>query len=178
MSKNIYCVGKLNKNQTIMEVGIENNKEREKSAPAKRVDIVRIQIIKESSVLYKDRKVSSPSDTYNLIKGFLERSDREQLIVCSLDTKNQPTNINVVSIGTLDSSLVHPRELFKPAILSNAASIIVAHNHPSGDPQPSSEDINITNRLKECGKILGIDLIDHIIIGDERFVSLKEKGIL
>jgi len=178
MSKNIYCIGKIKENQTTLEVALENNKEPIKPAPAKRVDIVRIQIIKESSMLYKDRKVSSPSDAYILTKGFFECADREQMIVCSLNTKNQPITINVCSVGTLNSSLVHPRELFKPVILSNAASIIIAHNHPSGDPEPSSEDINITNRLKECGKLLGIELIDHIIIGNERFVSLKEKGIL
>lgn len=178
MSKYIYCIGKLKGNQTIMEVALENNKEPIKSGPAKRVDIVRIQIIKESSILYKDRKVASPNDAYNLTKKFFECADREQMIVCSLDTKNQPITINVCSIGTLNSSLVHPREIFKPVILSNAASIIVVHNHPSGDPEPSPEDVNITHRLKECGKLLGIDLVDHIIIGDERFISLKEKGIL
>jgi len=178
MSKNIYCIGKIKDNQTTLEVALKNNKEPIKAAPAKRVDIVRIQIIKESSMLYKDRKVGSPKDAFNLMKGFFEFADRELMIVCSLDTKNQPITINVASIGTLNSSLVHPRELFKAAILSNAASIIVAHNHPSGNPEPSSEDMNITNRLKECGKLLGIELIDHIIIGDERFASLKEKGIL
>jgi len=178
LSKSIYCIGKKIGTQLIMEVAVESAKESEKSAPAKRVDVVRIQIIKESSILYKARKVTYPSDAYDLTKGFFEFADREQMIVCSLDTKNQPLTINVVSIGTLNSSLVHPRELFKPAILSNAASIIIAHNHPSGDPEPSSEDINITHRLKECGKLLGIELIDHIIVGDERYISLKDKGIL
>lgn len=178
MAKNIYVIGKIKGNNTIMDVALVNNKEPKKSEPSKRVDVVRIQIIKESSILYKGRKVSSPSDAYNLTKGFFECADREQMILCSLNTKNQPLTINVVSIGTLNSSLVHPREIFKPAILSNAASIIIAHNHPSGDPEPSSEDINITHRLKECGKLLGIELVDHVIIGDEKFVSLKEKGIL
>lgn len=108
----------------------------------------------------------------------MEESDREQLLVCCLDAKNQPTAINVVSIGNLNSSIVHPREAFKPAILSNSASIILFHNHPSGDPTPSKEDTNITDRLKECGDILGIKLIDHIIIGDNSYCSLKEKGII
>jgi DNA repair protein RadC len=177
MSKNIYCIGKLNKDQMVLEIALKNSTETKKSTP-KRVDVVTIKMVKESSVLYKNRKVTSPSDAYSLIKEFLDCADREQLIVCSLNTKNQPTTINVVSIGTLNSSLVHPRELFKAAILSNAASIILYHNHPSGDPEPSTEDVNITHRLKECGKLLGIELVDHIIIGDERFVSLKEKGIL
>ncbi|MDT8716242.1 DNA repair protein RadC [Clostridium sp. 19966] len=135
-------------------------------------------MIKESSILYRNRRVNSPNDAYELVKEFLEGTDREQLIVCSLDTKNQPTTINVVSIGTFNSSLVHPRELFKPVILSDAASIIVSHFNPSGDHSTSSEDINITNRIKECGKLLGIDLLDHIIIGDDRYISLKEKGVV
>lgn len=99
------------------------------------------------------------------------------MILLCLDSKNQPTAINTVSIGCLNSSIVHPREVFKVAILSNSASIIVYHNHPSGDIKPSKDDINITQRLKESGKILGIDLIDHIIVGsNEMYYSFKEKG--
>lgn len=145
----------------------------------KRVDIVSIKMVKEKSIKYENRKITSPSDAEVLCRSFLGDSDREQLIAISLDTKNQPTNINVVSIGSLNSSIVHPREVFKLAILINANSIIIAHNHPSGDATPSREDINITKRLKECGELIGINLIDHIIIGDEgSFTSLKEKGII
>jgi DNA repair protein RadC len=178
MSKHIYCIGKKKNNQSILNVALGGNELNKKIIPAKRVDIVSIRMVKEGSLLYKNRNITSPNDAYNLIKEFLESSDREQLIVCCLDTKNQPTAISIVSIGSLNSSIVHPRELFKSAILSNAASIIVAHNHPSGNPEPSSEDINITKRLNECGNLLGIDLIDHIIIGDVSYVSLKEKGII
>lgn len=146
---------------------------------AKRVDIVSIKMVKEKSISYENRKISSPDDAQYLCRRFLDELDREQLIVVSLDTKNQPTSIHVASIGSLNSSIVHPREVFKVAILSNANSIIIAHNHPSGDPTPSKEDISITQRLKEVGKLIGIDLIDHIIIGEEkRFTSLKEKGLL
>lgn len=146
---------------------------------AKRVDIVSIKMVKEKSISYENRKISSPDDAQYLCRRFLDELDREQLIVVSLDTKNQPTSINVASIGSLNSSIVHPREVFKVAILSNANSIIIAHNHPSGDPTPSKEDISITQRLKEAGKLIGIDLIDHIIIGEEkRFISLKEKGLV
>ncbi|MDB1949625.1 DNA repair protein RadC [Clostridium tertium] len=144
----------------------------------KRVDIVSIKMVKESSFFYRNRKVNSPSDAIELFRGFLSESDREQFIVCCMDTKNQPTFVNVVSIGTLNSSLVHPREVFKVAILGNSASIIVAHNHPSGDPTPSKEDITITARLKEAGKIIGIDILDHLIIGEDKHISFKEKGIL
>lgn len=144
----------------------------------KRVDIVSIKMVRESSILYSNRKISSPSDAIELFKKFLYESDREQFIVCCMDTKNQPTSINVVSVGTLNSSLVHPREVFKSAILGNSSSIIVAHNHPSGDPSPSKEDIYITERLKEAGKIVGINILDHIIIGDNRYISFKEKGVI
>lgn len=150
----------------------------QKTKHAKRVNIVSIKMIRESSVLYKDRKVSSPLDAVNLMRTFLENEDREKLMVCCLDTKNQPTSISTISIGTLDSSLAHPREVFKVAILSNAASIIIAHNHPSNQVEESAQDRSITQRLKEAGKILGIDVLDHLIIGHGKYLSLKEKGII
>lgn len=102
--------------------------------PAKRVNIVSVRMVKECSLLYKDRVVRSPEDGYNLLKQFLGNVDREYFVVVCLDTKNQPTAINVCHIGSLNASLVHPREVMKPAILSNAASIMVGHNHPSGNP--------------------------------------------
>lgn len=154
------------------------NKMKSKVLNRKRVDIVSIKMVKESSFLYENRRVNSSVDAIELFKRFLNESDREQFLVCCMDIKNQPTSINVVSIGTLNSSLVHPREVFKVAILANSASIIVAHNHPSGDPIPSKEDINITIRLKEAGKIIGIDILDHVIIGENKHISFKEKGIL
>jgi DNA repair proteins len=150
----------------------------DKKESAKRINVVSIKMVKESSILYDIRKIQAQKDAVELGKRFIEESDREQLLVCCLDTKNQPTTINVVSVGNLNNSLVHPREVFKPAILSNSASIILFHNHPSGDPTPSKEDTNITERLKECGNILGIKLIDHIIIGDNSYYSLKEKEII
>ncbi len=145
---------------------------------SKRVNIVSIKMVKESSILYKNRQILSPKDSVNLLKDFINDSDREMLIVCCLDTKNQPTCISIVSIGTINSSLVHPREVFKTAILSNSASIIMAHNHPTGDTCPSKEDIGITSKIKEVGKILGIELLDHLIIGYENYRSLKEDGYI
>lgn len=146
---------------------------------AKRVDIVSLKVVKESSLLYENRKISSPSDAVDIGRIMLDGSDREKLLLCCLNTKNEPNSLNIVSIGSLNSSIVHPREVFKLAILSNSASIILFHNHPSGDTIPSKEDINITKRIKEAGKIIGIDLIDHIILGDnESYTSLKEKGII
>lgn len=150
-----------------------------KETSAKRINIVSLKMVKEGSILYDMRKLSSPSDAAGLGRKFLDEADREQVIVCCLDNKNQPVSVNIVSMGTVNSSLVHPREVFKTAVLSNAASIILFHNHPSGDPEPSQEDINITDRIKEAGKILGIELLDHIIIGSEnRFISFKEKNMI
>ena len=108
----------------------------------------------------------------------LEDLDREQFIIACLNTKNEPTNISIVSVGTLNKAIVHPREVFKTAILSNAANVIAFHNHPSGDTEPSQQDIQLTNRLYEAGELLGIKLLDHLIIGDGTFTSLKEKGYL
>ena len=95
-----------------------------------------------------------------------------------MDTKNRVLSIKTVSIGDLSSSIIHPREVFKDAIVASAASLIVAHNHPSGDPTPSADDVAVTKRLMDAGGILGIDLLDHIVIGDGKFVSLKERGLI
>ncbi len=145
---------------------------------AKRINIVSIKMVKESSFLYQTRKISSPKDAYEMIKEQLEGLDREQFIIACLNTKNEPTNISVVSVGTLNKAIVHPREVFKTAILSNASSIMAFHNHPSGDTTPSDQDIQLTHRLVEAGELLGIKLLDHLIIGDGSFTSLKEKGYL
>lgn len=122
--------------------------------------------------------ISKPKDAADLVMQEMKSLNKEVLKVILLNTKNVVIRIADVSVGSLNSSIVHPREVFHSAILAHSASIIICHNHPSGDPTPSAEDINITHRLKECGKIIGIDLLDHIIIGDRIYVSLKEKGIL
>ena len=145
---------------------------------AKRINLVSIKMVKEASFLYQTRTISSPYDAYEMIKEQLEGLDREQFIIACLNTKNEPTNITVVSVGSLNKAIVHPREVFKTAILSNAASIMAFHNHPSGDTTPSQQDLQLTNRLYEAGELLGIKLLDHLIIGDGSFTSLKEKGYL
>lgn len=143
---------------------------------AKRINIVSVKLVKESSMLYKQRRVRSPQDSYELFREYLRDVDREHFVVACLDTKNQPTNISTVHIGSLNSSIVHPREVMKTAILSNSNSILICHSHPSGDPTPSPEDIEVTERLAAACKLLSIELLDHIIIGDDKFISLKEKG--
>ena len=145
---------------------------------AKRVDIVSIKMVREGSTNYENRKIETPFDAYVLLKNFLEDSDREKLLVVCLDTKNQPINICTVSVGTLNSSLVHPREVFKTAILSNSNQIMLAHNHPSGISAPSNEDKAMTSRIKDAGVILGIELIDHIIIGSNEYFSFKENKLM
>jgi len=147
-----------------------------KAIPAKRVNIVQVKLVREKTLLYKDRKIRSPRDGYELIRDFLGDVDREHFIVLCLDTKNQPTCIQVVHIGSLNASIVHPREVLKPALLSNAASVIVAHNHPSNVSDPSPEDIEVTKRLVHAGEIIGIDVLDHLIICTDTFRSLKESN--
>jgi DNA repair protein RadC len=145
----------------------------------KRVDIVTIQLVKEASLKYRGRTISNPQCACELVRDFLgERWDREYFGIICLNIKNQPTHISLVSIGSLNSSVVHPREVFKAAILSNSASIILFHNHPSGNPEPSKTDMDITKRLVEVGEIIGINIIDHVIVGDEQFMSMKEKMLL
>lgn len=122
--------------------------------------------------------VNSPQDVANLVMEEMRNLDREHFRVVTLTTKNHVLGISPVSIGSLNSSLVHPRECFKEAIRRNSNAIILLHNHPSGDPTPSREDIEVTKRLAEGGEILGIEVLDHVIIGENRYISLKERGIL
>lgn len=115
--------------------------------PAKRVDIVKIKLVRESSMLYAARSISSPRDTAEFFRTLLGDADREHFVVMCLNAKNEPNAVQVVSTGTLSATLVHPREIFKDAILANAHSVVLAHNHPSGDPTPSREDLEVTHRL-------------------------------
>ncbi len=122
--------------------------------------------------------IGGPRDVANLLLPDLRYQKKEHLKSLLLDTKNRVLAIRTVSIGDLSSSIVHPREVYKDAVVASAASIIVAHNHPSGDPTPSAEDVAVTKRLIGAGEIMGIDLLDHIVIGDGVFVSLKERGLI
>lgn len=121
-------------------------------------------------------KIHGPEDAWLYIKEKLEGLTQEHFVVMSLNTKLEVISVKTVFIGSLNTAVVHPREVFKEGLKHSASSIMVFHNHPSGDPTPSKEDINVTKRLIDCGKIMGIELIDHIVVGDNRYVSLKEKG--
>lgn len=122
--------------------------------------------------------IRSPQDVYNLLESEMRYLDKEHFVCVFLSTKNHVISTEVVSIGSLNSAIVHPREVFKAAIKFSSASIICTHNHPSGDPTPSPEDIELTNRLVEAGTIIGIEVLDHLIFGSSNFCSLKEKGFM
>jgi len=121
--------------------------------------------------------VSSPADVERILRGRIANLDRENFVAMLLNIKNEVVETPTISVGTLSASLVHPREVFKPAIRASAASVILAHNHPSGKVEPSREDREVTVRLAEAAKILGIELLDHVIVGDGHF-SMKEHGML
>lgn len=123
-------------------------------------------------------KIASPEDVSALLMAELRYKKQEHFVVLILDTKNQVTAIETITIGTLNASLVHPREVFCRAIRKSANGIILVHNHPSGDPQPSREDQLLTERLNESGKIIGISILDHVILGDGKYYSFKENGLL
>ncbi len=139
----------------------------------------RLQLVRDPNSPASSRtQITCPPDAVRLLRPALEVLDREHFVVMLLDTKNRVIGFNTVAIGTIDSALISPRETFKPALLANATAIIVAHNHPSGDPTPSPEDVAVTRSLVEAGKILGVEVLDHLVIGEERFVSLKERGLM
>ena len=143
----------------------------------------KLQVIKETEYEYNCnnvQRIGSPSDLADVCLNVLglSREPEEVFGMFTLDTKNNLTGYFEISRGNLNSSIVHPREIYKRVLLQNASSVIFTHNHPSGETEPSHEDITLTNRLDECGKILGIKILDHIIIGDGVFYSFKEEGLL
>lgn len=138
-----------------------------------------VRLVKETGGRYDlDKVIKHPRDAFKLFNEVLDMEYRAQEVfaIVTLDVKNQVTGLFEVSVGGLTASIVHPREVFQRAILQSASSIILCHNHPSGITKPSRDDIKITNKLIEAGKILGIDVLDHIIIGDNCYRSMKEEG--
>jgi len=137
--------------------------------------VFRVQLVREKSGTRTG--IDGPEHVAQVLSRYLEHADREHFVALMLDAKNGIIGIHTVSVGTLFCAVVSPREVFKAAILSNAASVIVAHNHPSGDVTPSPEDIQVTRILQEAGKILDIEVLDHVIVGEEgAFYSLKRAG--
>ena len=146
-----------------------------------KVSFERVMLVKERVGSYElPREIRCPEEAYNAIRVTtnVQAEAQEVFGILILNIKNRIVAVHEISRGTLNSSMAHPREVFKPAVLHNAASIICFHNHPSGDPEPSREDVELTKRLVEAGKILGIEVFDHIVVGDEGYVSLKERGVM
>lgn len=137
----------------------------------------KVALIKEGHCPSSIRTITSPADAFTILHTELGQADREIFLAVLLDTRNRIIGLHQISIGTLNSSLVHPRETFKAALLCNCAGLILAHSHPSGDLDPSKEDLAVTARLKQAGELLGIPVFDHLIIGDDAFISLKERGL-
>lgn len=125
-----------------------------------------------------DVTIRSPEDAADFIMEELRGLKQEHFVVLFLNTKNEVFYKTTIFIGSLNASIVHPREVFREAVKRSAASIIVAHNHPSGSPKPSQEDVHVTRRLAESGKMIGIEVLDHVVIGERKFVSLKEEGLM
>ncbi len=121
--------------------------------------------------------VKTPDEVVSLVRGRLRGKKKEHFLALLLDTRNQLIRVAEISIGSLDSNIVHPREVFKEAVSASAASVIFVHNHPSGDPEASEDDVKLTKRLAEAGEIMGIDVLDHVIIGDKNYLSLKREGL-
>ena len=146
-------------------------------------NLPKIKLVKEKTAVYYDgrKKIDCPEVLYAVGKQILNdyiEEDREALAVILLDTINKPIGNYVVSTGTLNQSLVHPREVFKKAIVASANKIMLLHNHPSGDTNPSREDILVTKRLAEVGEVVGIEVLDHLIVSSDDFYSFREKGDL
>ncbi|MCM1987752.1 RadC family protein [Methanococcoides seepicolus] len=149
--------------------------------PAKATQIAAVFELARKLEIFTDdpkRKIRSANDVYSLLYPRHRELKKEHLTALYLDTKNNIIKEEVISIGSLNANIVHPREVFKSALMESSASVILTHNHPSGDPAPSREDIAVTEKLVEGGKILGISVLDHVIIGDGRYVSLKEEGYI
>ena len=140
----------------------------------------RLQLVREepSEASPTDPIFDSPSTVSQQLLPLFDGLDREHFVVLALDARNRPIGCNTVSVGSLSASIVHPREVFKFAILANATAVILAHNHPSGEVSPSKDDIELTQRLVQAGQIMGIDVLDHLVIGGQTFCSLKEQGVM
>jgi len=143
-----------------------------------RIPRIKLMAIREASLPYPARRISHSQHVFELLHDYFHGHDREEMLAILLDSKNCIIGLHTISIGSLTLSIVHPRETFKAAVLMNAAGLILAHNHPSGDATPSSEDRTLTARLTQAGDLLGIRVLDHVVVGDNRYVSFADQGWL
>ena len=142
-----------------------------------RIPVYHVRLVRHARHRVASRQVTDPKTAVDVLRSYLKGADREHVVVILLDARNAIIGINTVSIGTLTAALVHPRELWKPAILASAAGIVMGHNHISGDPTPSQEDRTTAKRAIEAGRLLGIPMVDWLIIGDQgRYYSARERG--
>ena len=138
----------------------------------------RVTLVREGCSHTGVKHIHAPEDVHNIIAAEYADAVVETAMMLALDTKNKVIGIFEISRGSLNASIIHPRDIFQRAILVNAASVILAHNHPSGDPTPSPEDVALTKKLAEAGRVMDITVLDHVIVGEGVFVSLKEQGAL
>ncbi len=143
-----------------------------------RIPVLRVSMVRERTLDSRSWKISDPSDVYDLVGPMMAGMEREMILSVLLDTKQVVLAVNVVSIGDLASSIANPREILKPAILAGASGFILVHNHPSGDPTHSQEDVAVTRRMMQAAQIMAIDFHDHVIVGDGVWSSLKQKGVM
>ncbi|UFJ41340.1 DNA repair protein RadC [Brevibacillus humidisoli] len=145
------------------------------------ISVYQVKLQKVGDVSFEWRPIHAPKDAVSIFQTYLEHychTDRENFIAMYLNVKNEVVGLSTVHIGSLNASLVNPREVYTDAVLHKAASVILCHNHPSGNPSPSREDIEVTKTLRQAGEILDIAVLDHIIIGQDRFISFKEQGYM
>ena len=168
--------GQTASNEQMTLVAEEHTTQRKRGS----IPIYRVTLVREGKMPTYESRIRSSANAHTVLQEYLADTDREHFVILMLDQKNQVIGINTVSVGSLTASVVHPREVYKPAILSNCAGLILGHNHPSGDPQPSKEDRAITARLVEAGKLLGIAVLDHVIVGDgsQKYFSFADEGLL
>lgn len=145
------------------------------------IKTLELRVVREKSMMYdfESNRLNSPSEAYDMIEAVFHLSDlaEEKLVMLAVNTKHEVVGAFSVSHGDLSTSIMNPREILKRALLVNASGFFLAHNHPSGDLAPSSEDISATARLKEACKIMGVDFIDHLIVGNYQYLSLREKAL-
>ena len=148
------------------------------SRPYRRLDVYVNELTKRKYRGKKPREIRGPDDVIAFVGPKLKREQREHFLVLLLNARHEVMAKETVSVGSLNASIVHPREVFKPAVLASAASIVLVHNHPSGDPEPSEEDLSITKRLVEAGELLGIGVLDHVIVASRGVVSFRSRQLL
>ena len=143
-----------------------------------RVPVVRVALVREGAVKSETRSICGPADAAAVLRGIIGDYDREAFAVLLVNAKHRVIGAHIAGVGTLDSAQTGPREVFRAAILAGAKAVVLGHNHPSGDPTPSSADLHLTRRLAKAGELLGIPVLDHIIIGEAGHVSLRERGVI